>query len=123
MITGVSDPMISGCYHRINAETLMKRAVSAAEDLVRTHHIKPCADASWAPAGRSIRHKVTGWPRLEGRDPASGALTLRPRPGPTPCFSRPSQVANRSGLEREITLLRASFAPARRRPYRPFPRP
>jgi hypothetical protein len=25
----VSDPVISGCYHRINAETLMKRAVSA----------------------------------------------------------------------------------------------
>ena len=24
-----SDPVISGCYHRINAETLMKRAVSA----------------------------------------------------------------------------------------------
>jgi hypothetical protein len=27
--TGVSDPVISGCYHRINAETLMKRAVPA----------------------------------------------------------------------------------------------
>jgi hypothetical protein len=25
----VSDPVISGCYHRINAETLMNRAVSA----------------------------------------------------------------------------------------------
>jgi hypothetical protein len=25
----LSDPVISGCYHRINAETLMKRAVSA----------------------------------------------------------------------------------------------
>jgi hypothetical protein len=24
-----SDPVISGCYHRINAETLMNRAVSA----------------------------------------------------------------------------------------------
>ena len=38
-------------YHRINVETLMKRAVSAKavsapKDLVRTHHIEPCADAS-----------------------------------------------------------------------------
>ena len=47
----------------------------------------------WAPAGRSIRHKVTGRRRPEGRDPASGAspllpyrLTLRPLSGPTPCF-------------------------------------
>jgi hypothetical protein len=42
----------------------------------------------WAPAGRSICHKVTGRRRPEGRDPASGAspllpyrLTLRPLPG------------------------------------------
>src|ERR1700730_13247172 len=51
-----SDPVISGCYHRINAETLMKRAVSAKAvsaptTWVRTHHIEPCADASGPPRG------------------------------------------------------------------------
>src|SRR5207302_4688225 len=53
----------------------------------------PSADASWPLAGRSIRHKVTGRWRPEGRDPAYGAspllpyrLTLWPLSGPTPCF-------------------------------------
>src|ERR1700732_4771632 len=51
-----SDPVISGCYHRINAETLMKRAVSAKDvsaptTWVRTHHIEPRADASGPPRG------------------------------------------------------------------------
>jgi hypothetical protein len=38
--------VISGCYHRINAESLMNRAVSAgsAENLVRTHYAERCAD-------------------------------------------------------------------------------
>jgi hypothetical protein len=81
-----SDPVISGCYHRINAETLMKRAVSAkAVSAKPSRRRRPGADAPhravrrrfWAPAGRSIRHKVTGRRRPEGRDPASGA---------SPCF-------------------------------------
>ena len=93
-----SDPVISGCYHRIGRRDFdearrLGQSRLGAEDLVRTHHIEPCADASGPPRGRSIRHKVTGRRRPEGRDPASGAspllpyrLTLRPLSGPTPCF-------------------------------------
>jgi hypothetical protein len=42
----VSDPVISGCYHRINAETLMKHAVSAkAVSTKPSRRRRPGADA------------------------------------------------------------------------------
>ena len=40
-----------------------------AEDLVRTAPHGAVRRRFWAPAGRSIRHKVTGRRRPEGRDP------------------------------------------------------